>query len=156
MWVPESLIPWQTTLDYHSKHWPDENETILEHFLLKDLSRLRFQLRFIVTIKQTDSIYWVVTRESRLLVYKHLCSITVVRKDSVLNAYRRNAQARISWSLTMKMTASHAILESDLVLTVFRTIVSSVEILPQQIMAKRTSEQWASYKCSDWKVLRCL
>lgn len=77
----------ETTIDYHSKHWPDENETILEHFLLKDLSRLRFQLRFIVTIKQTDSIYWVVTRESRLLVYKHLCSITVVRKDSVLNAF---------------------------------------------------------------------
>ena len=89
------------------------------------------------------------TRESRLLVYKHLCSVTVVRKDSVLNAYRRNAQARISWSLTMKMTASHAILESDLVLTVFRTIVSSVEILPHQIMAEQTSEQWASYKCSD-------
>ena len=100
-------------------------------------------------MKQTDSIYRVVTRESRLLVYKHLCSVTVVRKDSVLNAYRRNAQARISCSLTMKMTASHAILESDLVLTVFRTIVSSVEIFPHQIMAKRTSEQWASYKCSD-------
>ena len=49
----------------------------------------------------------------------------------------------------MKMTASHAILESDLVLTVFRTIVSSVEIFPQQIMAEQTSEQWASYKCSD-------
>ena len=49
----------------------------------------------------------------------------------------------------MKMTASHAILESDLVLTVFQTIVSSVEILPQQIMAEQTSEQWASYKCSD-------
>lgn len=28
----------ETTLDYHSKHWTDENETILEHFLLKDLS----------------------------------------------------------------------------------------------------------------------
>ena len=48
----------------------------------------------------------------------------------------------------MKMTASHAILESDLVLTVFRTIVSSVEIFPQH-QSNGLHINAVTEKCSD-------